>query len=174
MKFSFNIKLRIRNLILDKNSYLTHALSIPFSRLSTMPSLNSTHWTRTHTKIRHSSCSCWETTSRYGRQTHRVMATSHQPATRTNQTKLSFQKKFEMKKSTNKQQLSTKTRKKLKFGAEKWERNKKSKLIADKTRERKQKTSDFSSSNTFDYATVRSFLHTKNRSCWFSSPLFMT
>lgn len=80
-----------------------------FLRLSMMPSLNSTHWTRTHTKIRRSSCSCWETTSRYGRPTHRVMVTNHQSATRINQTKLS-RKEFEMKRKTN-QQLSTKTKK---------------------------------------------------------------
>lgn len=77
-------------------------------RLSTMPSPSSTHWTRTHTKIQHSSCSSWETTSHYGLQTHRVMETSHQQATRTNQTKFqTWNSRWE----TVRQQLSTKNKK---------------------------------------------------------------
>lgn len=52
-----------------------------------MPSPSLTRWTKTHTKIRHLLCSCWETTSRYGHQTHKVMEMNHQSATRTNQPK---------------------------------------------------------------------------------------
>ena len=38
-------------------------------QLSTMPSPSWTHWARRATRIRHSSCSCYETTSPSGRRT---------------------------------------------------------------------------------------------------------
>lgn len=75
-------------------------------RLSMMQSQSSTHWTKIHTRIQHSSCSFWETTSRYGHLTHRVMETSHQLAMRTNQTKFQWYSKLKI------QELSTKKKKK--------------------------------------------------------------
>lgn len=165
MKFSFDSKKahkRFSSFSINAN-FLSFSSYITTCRLSTMPSLNSTHWTRTHTKIRHSSCSCWETTSRYGRLTHRVMATSHQSATKINQTKFSKASRWK----TN-QQLSTKNQQEeeeVKFA----QRNEKEKTNCSYENERE---TSFSSNwvTLFDYAT-RAVFDRQENFVFFSPPV---
>jgi len=80
-----DLVLRSTSLFSTMRSWTRQTAPVDWQRLHLTTQLPSwTHWVRNHTKTRHWSCSCWETTWHCGRQTCRLMTASSTQSVLTN------------------------------------------------------------------------------------------